>query len=50
MSAIWSPMDAEIIILGADTHVETAEEYFRRTGEVWVLEDGWEITYTRGFE
>lgn len=44
---LMSPMDAEIIILGENTRVETAEEYFRRTGEVWVLEDDWEIEYTR---
>ena len=44
---LTSPMDAEIIILGENTRVETAVEYFRRTGEVWVLEDDWEIEYTR---
>lgn len=41
------PIGTEIIILGENTHVETAEEYFRRTGEISVLEDGWEIEYTR---
>ena len=41
------PIGAEIIILGENTRVETAEEYFRRTGKVWVLEEDWEIEYTR---
>ncbi|MBR3763716.1 MAG: leucine-rich repeat protein [Clostridia bacterium] len=46
-----TPMKAEVVILGENTRIETAEEYFRRTGEVWVLEDGWEPNvYTPGWQ